>query len=71
MDLKLRTAEQDIERAGIDVRISAIKQSREDQKSWLIKFDKEIIRLNKDVENIRAIRDALPNVCYRDSILEP
>ena len=72
MDMKLKVAEEDIVRADIDTRISNIKLSREDQKGWLIKYDKEILRLNKDVENIRQIRDAIPSACYRNpTLLEP
>ena len=72
MDIKLKVAEEDIVRADIDTRISNIKLSREDQKGWLIKYDKEILRLNKDVENIRQIRDAIPTTCYRNpTLLEP
>lgn len=71
MEIKLKVAEEDIVRADIDTRISNIKQSREDQKGWLIKYDKEIIRLSKDVENIRQINDAIPVPCYRDMTLEP
>ena len=71
MDFKLKVAEEEIVKADIDSRISNIKLSREDQKSWLIKYDKEIFRLNKDVENIRQIKEAIPKPCYRDTILEP
>lgn len=71
MDMKLRVAEEEIVKADIDTRISNIKLSREDQRNWLIKYDKEILRLNKDVENIRQIKEAIPTICYRDNTLEP
>lgn len=71
MDMKLKVAEEDIVKADIDTRISNIKLSREDQRNWLIKYDKEILRLNKDVENIRQIKETIPTICYRDNTLEP
>ncbi|KAI1289518.1 Laminin subunit gamma-1 [Halotydeus destructor] len=71
LERKLEQAEQELRNANLDSRLATLKTARDQQKGWMNNYDEEITKLQKDVDNILEIKNAIPQRCYRRVRLEP
>lgn len=71
LEQELRRAEEKVKNANLD-RILAELQERQRRQSILIDdYQNEILRLQKEVEQVENIARALPDGCFKKVLLEP
>ncbi|XP_036327391.1 laminin subunit gamma-1-like [Rhagoletis pomonella] len=71
LESRLDQVEFELNRVNLTGRIEKFRDLRNAQKKWIDKYEKDLYDLEKQVENISAIAQALPNGCYPRSRLEP
>ncbi|XP_012268511.2 laminin subunit gamma-1 [Athalia rosae] len=71
LEERLRQAEEEIKAANLDQRIRSLTEAKNHQIQWVKNYDEEVQRLRGEVENIEAIKLALPEDCYKRVRLEP
>lgn len=71
LEERLIAAEKEIEAAKLDERIRSLTDAKNLQIQWVKNYEDEVERLKIEVENIDAIKSALPNECHKRVRLEP
>lgn len=67
----LAKAEQEYKEADLDNRTNLLNDAKEQQRIWIIDYERLIARLQADVANVDKIRQAIPDKCFRRLRLEP
>ena len=67
----LAKAEQEYKEADLDNRTNVLNAAKEQQRIWIVDYEKLIAKLQADVLNIDKIRQAIPDRCFRRLRLEP
>ena len=67
----LAKAEGEYREADLDNRTNALNDAKEQQRIWIIDYERLIARLQADVANVDKIRQAIPDKCFRRLRLEP
>lgn len=67
----LAKAEQEYKEADLDNRTNILNDAKEQQRIWIIDYERLIAKLQTDVNNIDKIRQAIPDKCFRRLRLEP
>ncbi|KAK9885634.1 hypothetical protein WA026_012398 [Henosepilachna vigintioctopunctata] len=68
---KYKMAEDCVKEAKLDEKLAALQQQQDIHNSLIADYEKEIMRLQKDVDNIEQIARALPDGCFNRVELEP
>ncbi|RWS10044.1 laminin subunit gamma-1-like protein [Dinothrombium tinctorium] len=71
LEKRLNEAENELREADLDRRIEILKREQAKQTQRMRNYDDEIARLRLDVANIKEIREAIPNACFKRNTLEP
>ncbi|XP_023243676.1 laminin subunit gamma-1-like isoform X1 [Centruroides sculpturatus] len=71
LERKLLRAEKEMRDSDLDAKTADLRDARKKQAGWMRDYESEIELLEKEVENIAAIRASLPDGCYRRVKLEP
>lgn len=71
LEEKLIMAEEELKRVKLDDRLETLNELKNHQNQMIKSYNKEISQLEADVNNIRAIADALPTGCFKRTRLEP
>lgn len=67
----LLRAEQTVKEANLDKILEDLQKQQKEQNAMIDSYTSEIARLQKEVENVESIANALPNDCFRKVTLEP
>lgn len=71
LERKLNMAEVKLKNARLDERMERLEKERIEQTTLIKNYQKQLERLQEEVNNVEAIMKALPNDCYKRIILEP
>ncbi|XP_013780127.1 laminin subunit gamma-1-like isoform X1 [Limulus polyphemus] len=71
LEKRLAEAEDELKDPKLDKQMNELRKARNDQHRWMRDYEKEIEQLKKDVKNVKEIKDALPEECYKRVVLEP
>nr|KAG5699979.1 hypothetical protein BaRGS_001798 [Batillaria attramentaria] len=66
----LARLEEELNRADIEAELTQLQEQNEKIKCWREKYETDLSQFKKDVENIMAIRDSLPNECFKTIDIE-
>lgn len=67
----LAAAERDFGEADLERRLDEMRTARLSQNQMVRDYEEELSRLRLDVDNVEAIKDALPDGCWKRLKLEP
>jgi coxsackievirus/adenovirus receptor len=67
----LNKTEAELDKAQLSDRIQALHDMKNHQNRWIKQYQMEIVTLEKEVANIKAISNALPSGCFKRTRLEP
>lgn len=71
LEADLRVAEQKVVEANLDKILKDLQNRQTEQKTLIDSYENEIMRLQKEVENVENIAKALPDGCFKRVTLEP
>jgi len=71
LERKLIVAERDFIESDLERRIEEMRVARVTQNQWVRDYEEELARLRLEVDNIEAIKNALPDGCWKRLKLEP
>nr|CAG4638917.1 EOG090X005Q [Daphnia magna] len=71
LERKLIIAERDFIESDIERRIEEMRTARVTQNQWVRDYEEELARLRLEVDNVEAIKEALPDGCWKRLKLEP
>lgn len=71
LERKLNIAEEKLKSARLDERMERLEKERIEQTTLIKNYQKQLERLQEEVNNVEAIMNALPTDCYRRVRLEP
>lgn len=71
LEAKLEDAEKELKKNDLDQRVDTLQSMTDEQKLWIMNYENEIEKLQRDVRNVAQIRESLPDGCYRRIRLEP
>nr|CAG4643691.1 EOG090X005Q [Lepidurus arcticus] len=71
LERKLAAAERDLQESDLDRRLEELRSARITQSSWVRDYEEELARLRLEVDNVQAIKEALPDGCWKRLKLEP
>lgn len=71
LERELVTAENSLKDAKLEEKLTDLQQEHQSQASLIEQYKLDISRLQKEVDNIEHIVQALPNGCFRKVVLEP
>lgn len=73
MSSNITKVEMELDSAGLDDKIVALRSARNKQAGWIKNYEDELEALRKEVENVQEIRNTLPheNKCWKRIRLEP
>lgn len=65
--------ERELEAADLDGKIESLRNARNRQTLWLKNYEDELDALQREVDNVRDIRESLPpdSTCWKRIKLEP
>ncbi|KAK7094875.1 hypothetical protein V1264_006365 [Littorina saxatilis] len=70
LEEELDRLEKELAQANIDAELATLSEQNEKIKCWRDKYETDLSQFRKDVENIAAIRDSLPNDCFKSIDIE-
>lgn len=71
LEKELATAEKSFKDAELEEKLTNLQQEHQSQANLIEQYKLDISRLQKEVDNIENIVQALPNGCFRKVVLEP
>ena len=71
LEMRLKAARQSYDDSGIESSVKQLTEARKWQVKQILIYEEEIRRLKIEVENIREIKEALPDGCFSQAKLEP
>lgn len=70
LEEELDRLERELDQANIDAELATLKEQNEKIKCWRDKYETDLSQFRRDVENIAAIRDSLPDNCFKTIDIE-
>lgn len=70
LEKQLEQLETALNQANIEAEIDALKKQNEKIKCWRDKYETDLSQFHKDVDNIMAIHDSLPDDCFKTIDIE-
>ena len=70
LEAELDRLEKELDQANINAELETLKEQNEKIKCWRDKYETDLSQFRKDVENIAAIRDSLPDDCFKTIDIE-
>ncbi|KAL3276258.1 hypothetical protein HHI36_020973 [Cryptolaemus montrouzieri] len=71
LQIKYKMAEDRVKEAKLDEKLANLQKQQDAHNSMIADYEKEIMKLQKDVDNIEQIARALPDGCFNRVELEP
>lgn len=71
LEKKLKVAEERLKKANLHQRMERLEKERLEQTTLIKNYELDLQRLRDEVLNIEAIKNALPDKCYKTVALEP
>lgn len=71
LQLKYKQAENRVKEAKLDQKLADLQKQQDAHNAMMAEYEREIQRLQKDVDNIEQISKALPEGCFNRVELEP
>ena len=65
LEAELDRLEKELDQANINAELETLKEQNEKIKCWRDKYEADLSQFRKDVENIAAINDSLPDDCFK------